>query len=113
MTESTRPRQRRQPEGGRLIGYARCSTAAQDLIAQQQILLELGVSRDRIYFDKGLTGRNRQRPGLEKALAAVHDGFTLVVPKLDRLAHSVPDARAIAEELEQRGARLQTRSDRL
>ena len=30
-----------------------------------------------------------------------------MVPKLDRLARSVPDARAIAEEIEQRGARLQ------
>jgi DNA invertase Pin-like site-specific DNA recombinase len=30
-----------------------------------------------------------------------------VVPKLDRLARSVPDARAIAEELERRGVRLQ------
>jgi hypothetical protein len=31
----------------------------------------------------------------------------LVVPKLDRLARSVPDARAIADELERRGVRLQ------
>jgi DNA invertase Pin-like site-specific DNA recombinase len=30
-----------------------------------------------------------------------------VVPKLDRLARSVPDARAIADELERRGVRLQ------
>lgn len=41
------------------------------------------------------------------ALAAVRDGDTLVVPKLDRLARSVPDARAIADELEHRGVRLQ------
>ena len=34
-------------------------------------------------------------------------GDTFVVPKLDRLARSVPDARAIAEELELRGVRLQ------
>ena len=104
---SSKTRSPRRRAASTLIGYARCSTAAQDLIAQQQILLDLGVDRDLIYFDKGLTGRNRHRPGLEKALAAVHDGFTLVVPKLDRLARSVPDARAIAEEIEQRGARLQ------
>jgi DNA invertase Pin-like site-specific DNA recombinase len=29
------------------------------------------------------------------------------VPKLDRLARSVPDARAIADELEHRDVRLQ------
>lgn len=76
-----------------MVGYARCSTAAQDLTAQQEILLELGVAKERIYLDHGLTGRNRARPGLEKALAAVRAGDTLVVPKLDRLARSVPDAR--------------------
>lgn len=49
---------------------------------------------------------NRQRPGLAQALAAVREGDTLVVPKLDRLARSVPDARAIADELEKRGVKL-------
>lgn len=33
-------------------------------------------------------------------------GDTLVVPKLDRLARSVPDARAIADGLAARGVRL-------
>ncbi|MBV4411379.1 recombinase family protein [Enterobacteriaceae bacterium YMB-R22] len=46
------------------IGYARCSTDCQDLAAQQEALVGLGVSPDRIYTDKGLTGSNRQRPGL-------------------------------------------------
>jgi len=63
-----------------LIGYARCSTDKQDLSAQRQALLELGVVEDRIYTDHGLTGTNRARPGLDQALAAVRDGDTLVVP---------------------------------
>ena len=33
-------------------------------------------------------------------------GDTLVVPKLDRLARSVPDARAIADALQMRGVKL-------
>lgn len=89
-----------------LIGYARCSTDKQDLTAQRRALIELGVPEDRIYTDHGLTGRNRDRPGLAQALAAVRAGETLVVPKLDRLARSVPDARAIADELEKRGVSL-------
>ena len=80
-----------------LIGYARCSTDKQDLAAQHDALLKLGVAADRIYTDKGLTGTNRDRPGLDQALAAVRSGDTLVVPKLDRLARSVPDARAIGD----------------
>ena len=90
-----------------LIGYARCSTDKQDLAAQKQALLGLGVAAERIYTDHGFTGTNRARPGLDQALAAVRKGDTLVVPKLDRLARSVPDARAIGDNLAQRGVRLQ------
>ncbi|WP_460272352.1 recombinase family protein [Celeribacter sp. ULVN23_4] len=89
-----------------LIGYARCSTDAQDLAAQRAALKILGVDSERIYTDHGLTGRNRDRPGLAQALAAVRSGDTLVVPKLDRLARSVPDARDIADGLAVRGVRL-------
>lgn len=90
-----------------LIGYARCSTDKQDLGAQHDALLTLGVAADRIYTDKGFTGTNRTRPGLDQALAAVRSGDTLVVPKLDRLARSVPDARAIGDDLAARGVKLQ------
>ena len=89
-----------------LIGYARCSTDKQDLSAQRQTLRDLGVTEGRIYTDHGLTGTNRDRPGLDQALAAVREGDTLVVPKLDRLARSVPDARAIAAQLEAKGVML-------
>ncbi len=88
------------------IGYARCSTDKQDLAAQRAMLEELGVAPDRIYMDRGLTGTTRARPGLDQALAAVRAGDTLVVPKLDRLARSVPDARQIADALVERGVKL-------
>ena len=88
------------------IGYARCSTDKQDLAAQRAMLEELGAAPDRIYMDRGLTGTTRTRPGLDQALAAVRAGDTLVVPKLDRLARSVPDARQIADALVARGVKL-------
>lgn len=89
-----------------LIGYARCSTDKQDLTVQKAALAALGVPADRIYTDHGLTGTNRTRPGLDQALAAVRAGDTLVVPKLDRLARSVPDARDIAGNLIARDVKL-------
>src|SRR5215472_16375622 len=85
------------------VGYARCSTDEQDLTAQRETLIALGVPDDRIYTDQGLTGTNRDRPGLREALAAVRSGDTLVVPKLDRLARSVPDARGIGDSLAECG----------
>ncbi len=89
-----------------LVGYARCSTDTQDLTAQRDGLAALGVAAERIYVDHGLTGTNRERPGLREALAACRAGDTLVVTKLDRLARSLPDARAIADELTARHVRL-------
>jgi len=88
------------------VGYARVSTAGQDLTAQRQALAALGVDPKRIYVDHGLTGTNRARPGLREALAACRAGDTLVVSKLDRMARSVPDARDIVDELTARGVKL-------
>jgi DNA invertase Pin-like site-specific DNA recombinase len=47
------------------------------------------ASPERIYVDNGLTGTDRDCPGLRQALAACRAGDTLVVTKLDR-------ARALA-----------------
>ena len=89
-----------------LIGYARVSTAEEDLTAQRNGLRALGVEDDNVYVDHGLTGTNRARPGLRAALAASRKGDTLVVTKLDRLARSVPDARDIADELTKKDVAL-------
>jgi DNA invertase Pin-like site-specific DNA recombinase len=89
-----------------LIGYARCSTDEQDLTAQTEALGSLGVNAKRIYVDHGLTGTNRDRPGLREALAACRAGDTLEVTKLDRLARSLPDARNIVDELTARDIKL-------
>ena len=68
--------------------------------------MELRVDPKRIYADHGLTGTNRLRPGLDKALVAVCSGDTLVESKLDRLARSVLDTRYIADALVARGVNL-------
>jgi len=92
--------------GSTLVGYARCSTDKQDLTVQRDALTALGVAAERIYVDHGLTGTDRKRPGLREALAACHEGSTLVVTKLDRLARSVPDARDIADVLTRKEVKL-------
>lgn len=89
-----------------LIGYAGVSTDEQDLTAQRNGLATMRIDEDRIYVDHGLTGRNRNRPGLREALAACRAGDTLVVTKLDRLARSVRDAHEIADELAGRAIKL-------
>ncbi|MFD7159061.1 recombinase family protein [Kribbella sp. NPDC059898] len=60
-----------------LIGYARCSIDKQDLEANRQMLLELGVEVEHIYLDKAYSGTTRARPGLDQSLAAVRAGDSL------------------------------------
>lgn len=93
-------------ENGWTLGYARVSTASQDLTAQTDALIALGVPAERVFTDKGMTGTKRDRPGLRAVLAACRPGDTLVVTKLDRLARSLRDATDIAEELTKKGVRL-------
>lgn len=89
-----------------LVGYARVSTDEQDLTAQRDALLALGIEPARIYLDHGQTGSNTNRPGLREALEACRDGDTFAVTKLDRLARSVRDAHQIADDLAGRGVKL-------
>ena len=66
----------------------------------------MGVDEERIYIDHGYTGRNRERPALEKAQAACREGDEFCVASLDRMARSIIDAHQIAKELEDRGVKL-------
>lgn len=89
------------------VGYARVSTHEQDVAAQQAFLLSAGVTEDRLYTDTGFTGKNARRDGLHQALAAVREGDTLVVPKMDRLARNVEDTLQIVRDLTERGVIFQ------
>ncbi len=90
-----------------LIGYARVSTSLkQDPEHQARELRAMGIPDERIYLDRGYTGTNTRRPGLALALAAVREGDTLCVTKLDRLARSIRDAGDLVADLTARGALL-------
>lgn len=66
------------------LGYARVSTAKQDLDRQVEALHEVGIPDERIYLDKK-SGATTDRPGLRAALAYARDGDIIVVHTLDRL----------------------------
>jgi DNA invertase Pin-like site-specific DNA recombinase len=91
---------------GKLIGYARVSTRQQDADRQVSGLLAAGVRRDDIYVDSGVSGGRASRPALDKAVAALEEGDTLVIATLDRLGRSTQNMLAFAEALRGRGAGL-------
>ena len=73
------------------IGYARVSTDGQTLQAQTEALHAAGCAR---IFAEKISGAYSDRPQLAKAIAALGEGDTLVVCKLDRLARSTQVFRA-------------------
>jgi DNA invertase Pin-like site-specific DNA recombinase len=84
-----------------LIGYARVSTDEQDTSSQKEELRAAGCTR---IFQDVASGANRERPNLAKALAAVREGDTLIVVRIDRLARSLLHLLQIVEDLQGRGA---------
>lgn len=91
---------------GKLVGYARVSTKAQDTDRQQVDLLAAGVRRDDLYVDHGVSGAKASRVALDRALGALHDGDTLVITTLDRLGRSTVNMLTLADELRTKGAGL-------
>jgi DNA invertase Pin-like site-specific DNA recombinase len=73
---------------GRLIGYARISTADQDLSLQRDALRGAGCCAEWIFLDTA-SGAHTTRPGLAACLQALRPGDTLVVWRLDRLGRSM------------------------
>lgn len=69
------------------IGYARCSTDEQNLALQIDALKAAGC--ERVFQDEGVSGTKAERPGLDRCLAMIGEGDTLVVWKLDRLGRSL------------------------
>ena len=85
-----------------LIGYARVSTQEQELALQLDALQKVGCQKNNIFVDK-ISGALAQRPGLEKCLAELQTGDTLVVWRLDRLGRSMYHLVSLIEDLKAKG----------
>lgn len=79
------------------IGYARVSTAKQDLDRQIDALCQEGIASKYIYVDKK-SGSTTNRPGLHKALDQAREGDIIVVHTLDR--SDAPQAVAACTRLQ-------------
>lgn len=88
-----------------LYGYARVSTRGQakdgnSLEAQENALRSVGATK--IYAD-AFTGTKTQRPELDKLMAVMQSGDTMVVTKLDRIARSATQGIELVQKLLDRG----------
>ncbi|MDP7707608.1 recombinase family protein [Mycobacterium sp. TY815] len=86
-----------------ILGYARVSTAGQDLDAQLTALRSAGVAADRVFTDKLSGSAKTERPGLAALLDYAREGDIVVVAAIDRLGRSVAEVtRTIASFGERR-----------
>jgi len=85
-------------------GYARVSTANQDLSIQEAALRAAGCC---VVFSEKATGTNTDaRPELAKVLSILEAGDILIFTRLDRLARSMRDLQSIAHTIRAAGAHL-------
>ena len=81
------------------IGYVRCSSADQNPARQEVLLKKAGCKK---VFSDMLSGKDRNRPGLQAMLDYVREGDVLYVESISRLARSTRDLLQILDELQAR-----------
>jgi DNA invertase Pin-like site-specific DNA recombinase len=91
-----------------IVGYARVSTDGQTLLAQQASLTAAGCVR---VFSEKVSGAKTDRAQLAKAIAALAEGDTLIVTKLDRLARSTRDLLNTLATISDKGATFKSLGD--
>jgi DNA invertase Pin-like site-specific DNA recombinase len=84
-------------------GYARVSTEGQSLDMQMDALREAGC--DEVFAERA-SGTRDDRPELERMLARLREGDSVVIWKLDRLARSTRHLIELSERFERDGVAL-------
>lgn len=95
-----------------VYGYARVSTADQDLGPQLAALRGAGVEDGHVFTDH-VSGARAQRPGLDAVMANLVRGDVLVVWKLDRMGRSLSHLVHTVEELGERGVGFRSLTEAL
>ena len=86
-----------------IYGYARVSTLDQNLDRQKDALRAYGV--ERIFCEK-VSGAKKSRPELDKMLAILESGDSVVIESLSRLGRSVKNLSELMETFNEKGIRL-------
>jgi DNA invertase Pin-like site-specific DNA recombinase len=90
---------------GMVHGYARVSTAAQDVTGQLAQLRAAGCAR---VFRETITGTTADRPQLRRLVVALQPGDVVITPAVDRLSRDTTDLLVIAREMRRAGAGIRS-----
>lgn len=90
------------------IGYIRVSTQEQNTIRQEVLMESLGV--DEVYIDR-MSGKNTNRPELQKMMEYVRKGDTVIVESISRFARNTRDLLELVEQLTAKGVEFVSRKE--
>ncbi|MFT8349267.1 recombinase family protein [Clostridium saccharoperbutylacetonicum] len=93
-----------------LVGYARVSTENQKLDRQIDMLIEYGVDKRNIYYEK-ITGTKKNRPQLNQMLNDLKDNDIVVIADLTRVSRSTKDLLDIVDKIKIKGASIKSIKD--
>ena len=90
------------------IGYIRVSTQEQNTIRQEVLMKSVGV--DEIYIDR-MSGKNANRPELQKMMEYVRKGDTVIVESISRFARNTRDLLDLVERLTEKQVEFVSRKE--
>lgn len=90
------------------IGYIRVSTQEQNTIRQEVLMESLGVNE--VYIDR-MSGKNTNRPELQKMMEYVRRGDTVIVESISRFARNTKDLLELVEQLTAKGVEFVSRKE--
>ena len=90
------------------IGYIRVSTQEQNTIRQEVLMEALGV--DEVYIDR-MSGKNTNRPELQKMMEYVRQGDTVIVESISRFARNTRDLLELVEQLTAKGVEFVSKKE--
>ena len=90
------------------IGYVRVSTEGQNTARQEIMLRELGV--DELFVDRA-SGKNADRPELNRMMNFVRRGDTVIVESISRFARNTRDLLDLVERLTEKQVEFVSRKE--
>ena len=97
---------------GEKIAYIRVSTIDQDTLRQDKMMQDLGITEENTFREK-ISGKNADRPELQRMLSYIRKGDTVYVESISRLARNTKDLLEIVEKITAKGAELQSLKESL
>ena len=86
------------------IGYARCSSLDQKLDRQLDSLSAVGC--EKIFAEK-ISGKNTDRPELQRMLEYIREGDTVTTHSISRLARNNRDLHNLVHRISEKGCEIQ------